>query len=139
MEIRPYLTYNGDCSEALELYKRAFKTETLDVMKFSDMPPNPEWVIPEAYLNRIVQATLKLGENYIRMSDCGPGIPGANVVETERISISVEADVESTQYAFAVLAEAGRIGMDLTETFYSVCAGVVFDKFGVMWNFSAKQ
>jgi len=27
----------------------------------------------------------------------------------------------------------------LAETFYSPCAGVVFDKFGVMWNFVAQQ
>ena len=140
MDIRPYITFNGDCNEALALYKRAFQTDTLEeVMRFSDMPPNPAWVIPDEYLNRVVQATLKFGDNFIRMSDCGPQQPPANVPESERISIAVEGDVDATKYAFAVLAEEGRVGMELAKTFYSQCAGVVFDKFGVMWNFSATQ
>ncbi|MDR0309051.1 MAG: VOC family protein [Coriobacteriales bacterium] len=137
MEIRPYITFNGDCNEAMELYKRAFKTDVLELMRFSDMPPNPMFVIPEDYQDKVVQATLKFGENYIRMSDCGPQQPPANVPESERVSIAVEADADITKHAFTVLAEEGRVGMELAETFYSPCAGVVFDKFGVMWNFSA--
>lgn len=136
MTIRPYLTFNGECSEAIELYKRAFKTDTIEVMRFSDMPPNPAWKIPDEYMNRIVQATLKFGDNFIRMSDCGPQQP-LNAPESERVSIAVETGVEETRHAFDVLAEEGRIGMPLEATFYSPCAGVVFDKFGVMWNFSA--
>lgn len=138
MEIRPYITFNGECNEALTLYKRAFRTETLQVMRFSDLPPNPAWVIPEEYQSRVVQATLKFGENYIRLSDCGPQQPPINASESERLSIAVETDVDATKHAFTVLAEEGRIGMELAQTFYSPCAGVVFDKFGVMWNFSAK-
>jgi len=103
-------------------------------MRFSDLPPNPDWVIPEEYQSRIVQVTLKLGDDFIRLSDCGPQQP-LNALESERISIAVETGAEQVKYAFAVLAEEGRIGMELAETFYSSCAGVVFDKFGVMWNF----
>jgi len=29
MKIRPYITFDGECNEALELYKRAFQTDTL--------------------------------------------------------------------------------------------------------------
>lgn len=138
MKIRPYLTYQGNCGEAIELYKRAFKTDTLQVMRFSDLPPNPEWVIPEECKNRIVQATMKFGDDFIRMSDCGPNQP-LNDPESERISIAVETSAEEVRYAFDILAaEGGRVGMQLAKTFYSPCAGVVFDKFGVMWNFVAQ-
>lgn len=137
MTIRPYLTFNGTCSEAIELYKKAFNTETIQVMKFSDLPPNPDRTIPESFKDRIVQATLKLGSDFIRMSDCGPEQP-LNDPETERISIAVETSVDEVEYAFSVIAEEGRIAMPLAKTFYSPCAGVVFDKFGVMWNFVAQ-
>jgi PhnB protein len=138
MKIRPYLTYNGTCAEAIELYKRAFKADTLQVMRFSDMPPNPNFQIPDEYRDRILQATMQFGDDYIRLSDCGPGQP-LNDPESERISLAVETTVDAVQYAFAVLAEEGRVGMPLAETFYSPCAGVVFDKFGVMWNFVAQK
>lgn len=137
MKIRPYLTYAGNCSEAIELYKRAFKTDVIQIMRFSDMPPNPNFKLPEEYLNRVVQATLKLGDDFIRMSDCGPN-QSLNDPESERISIAVETSAEEVRYAFDVIAsDGGRVGMPLAETFYSKCAGVVFDKFGVMWNFVA--
>jgi PhnB protein len=136
LKIRPYLTFNGECSEAIELYKKAFQTDTLQVMRFSDMPPNPAYPIAAEYKDRILQATMQFGDEYIRMSDCGPMQP-LNAPESERISLAIEASVEQVTSAFEILSQDGRVGMALEKTFYSPCAGVVFDKFGVMWNFSA--
>jgi PhnB protein len=138
MKIRPYLTYSGTCEEAITLYKRAFKTEPIDMMRFSDIPPNPNYPIPDGYKDKILQCRMAFGDDYIRLSDCGPGTK-LNDPESERVSIAVETSVEDVKYAFNVLAEDGRVGMSLAETFYSPCAGVVFDKFGVMWNFVAQK
>ncbi len=137
MKIRPYLTFNT-CEEAITLYKTAFRTETEHVMRFSDMPANPDFPIPEEYKNRILQCTMKFGDEFIRLSDCGPG-GELNDPESERISLAIETSIEDTMYAFNILAAEGRVGIPLTETFYSPCAGVVFDKFGVMWNFAAQK
>ena len=136
MKIRPYLTFDGECEEAITLYKHAFQTEVLDIMYFKDLPPNPDFSVSALYQDRILQATLKFGDDFIRLSDCGPGHK-FNGSESERISLAIETNIEDTQHAFAILAEKGRVGIPLAETFYSPCAGVVFDKFGVMWNFSA--
>jgi PhnB protein len=136
MKIRSYLTFDGNCAEALELYKRAFQTETMQEMRFKEMPPNPNFQIPAEYEERILQATLKFGDDYIRLSDCGPGHIFSGV-STERLSLSIEATIDEVKHAFNILAEEGRIGMELNETFYSPCAGIVFDRFGVMWNFAA--
>lgn len=138
MEIRPYITFDDECNEAIELYKRAFNCEELQIMRFRDLPPNPAWEIPEEYMNRVVQVALKFGENFIRLSDCGPQQP-LNAPESERVSIAVETKVEEVKQAFSVLAEEGRVGMELERTFYSPCAGVVFDKFGVMWNLVGQE
>ena len=140
MKIRPYITFNGQCTEAIELYKRAFKTDTIEVMLFSQMPPMPNYTLPDEYKDRVMQATMKFGDEFIRMSDCGykPGFT-LNEQESERISLAIEASVEEIKHAFEVLSETGRVGMPLTETFYSPCAGVVFDKYGVMWNLAAMQ
>ena len=140
MKIRPYLTFNGQCAEAIQLYKRAFKTDTLEVMLFSQMPPMPNYTLPDEYKDRVMQATMKFGDEFIRMSDCGykPGFT-LNEQESERISLALESSVDDIKHAFEVLSENGRVGMPLTETFYSPCAGVVFDKYGVMWNLAAMQ
>jgi PhnB protein len=138
MKIRPYLTFNGTCAEAIGLYKRAFRTDTIKVLTFGELPENPGFSIPDEYKNRIVQATLKLGDDFIRLSDCGPGAK-LNDPESERISLAIEADTDEVKHAFGVLAEEGRVGIPLGETFYSPCAGVVFDKFGIMWNFVGQK
>lgn len=132
MKIRPYLTYQGTCREAIALYERAFQTQATDITTYSDIPPNPQNPVPEGFKNQIVQAVLHIGDDFMRLSDCPKKL---NDPESERISLAVEASVEEVRYAFAVLSEEGRVAIPLEETFYSPLAGVVFDKFGVMWNF----
>ena len=136
IKIRPYLTFQGTCAEAIELYEKAFNTKVLQVVRFSDIPANPEHPVPEGFKNQIVQATMKLGNDFIRLSDCPQEL---NAPESERISLAIEASVELVKHAFSVLAEDGRISVALDKTFYSPCAGVVFDKFGVMWNFISQE
>ncbi len=138
MKLRPYLTFNGNCEEAIELYKKAFQTDVMQIMRFSDIPPSPNFTIPEDYKAKIVQATMRFGDDFIRLSDCGPGME-FNDSESERLCISAEADTAQVQHAFAILAEEGRVSMPLAQTFYSPCAGMLVDKFGVLWNFVANK
>ena len=72
----------------------------------------------------------------IRLSDCPEEL---NAPESERISLAAEASADAVRYAFSVLAEEGRIAVPIEKTFYSPYAGVVFDKFGVMWSFIAQK
>lgn len=138
MKVRSYLTYKGNCQEAIDLYKMAFKTEVIDLQRFSDITPNPNFVISEDFKSKILQCTIKFGEDFIRMSDCGPG-GELNDPESDRLSLAIEASVEDVKHAYAILAQEGRAAIPLAETFYSPCAGVVYDKFGVMWNFIGQK
>lgn len=137
MQIRPYLTFKGECQEAIDIYCKAFNTKVSQIMRFSDIPPNPnsDFSIPQEQKDWVLQATLELGDNFIRMSDCTGEL---NNKETETIAIAVECSTEEVKRAFEVLSEEGRVGVALQETFFSPCHGVVFDKFGIMWNFVAK-
>lgn len=137
MQIRPYITFKGDCQEAIEIYTRAFRTEVSELMRFSDIPPNSRnpIIIPENQKNWIIQATIPLGDNFIRLSDC---MGELNDVPTERVSIAVECSIDEVKHAFGILSEEGKVGIPLQQTFFSPCHGVVFDKFGVMWNFVAQ-
>lgn len=137
MQLRPYLTFQGECNEAIELYKRAFQTKVDQIMFFGDMPPSPDMPpIPEEMKKQVIQATMTIGNDFIRLSDC---MDKLNAPESERISIAVECTAAEVKHAFAILSEEGRVGIPLQETFFSPCHGVVFDKFGVMWNFVAQK
>ncbi len=136
MQIRPYLTFKGNCQEAIELYTRAFKTEVSEIMRFSDIPQSPgnPMLIPDSQSNWIVQATIRFGDNFMRLSDC---LGELNDAPSERLAIVVECRIDEVKCAFAALSEEGKVGIPLQQTFFSPCHGVVFDKFGVMWNFVA--
>lgn len=133
LKIRPYLTFNGNCEEAIELYKKAFKTDIKDITRYSSLPHKPGMEIPEEYKGKVLQATMKFGTDFIRLADVSPDMK-LNDVETERVALMIEATLSDVKHAFDVLAEEGHVGTPLGETYYSPLAGVVFDKYGVMWN-----
>ena|GEM_PF-2897970 len=134
MKVRPYLTYAGQCTEAIALYERAFKAELIQIARFWEMPSNPGAApLSDVEKDLVFQAIMRFGKSdFIRMSDCHGRSLNEN--ESERVSIVVETTEELVRHAFAVLSEEGRVGIELSEQIYSSCTGVVFDKFGVMWN-----
>lgn len=133
MQLRPYLSFQGDCADAIALYERAFGASVMEIMRFGDIlgggPP-----IPEEKKENIVQATLRFGEHFIRMSDAFKDL---NAALSERIAIAVECTEEEVRRAFGVLSEEGTVDMPLQQTFFSPCYGIVVDKYGVMWNLAA--
>ena len=131
MQIRPYLIFKGQCSEAIELYSRAFNTRVSEMMRFADLPADPSGPIPEALKNRVLMATLPLGDNFIRLSDT---MGGLNEAVSDRMSVSVECSCDEVRRAFGVLSEGGTVSHPLQATFYSPCFGNLHDKFGVFWN-----
>lgn len=136
MQIRPYLTFYGECQEAIELYQKAFKTEAAEIMRFSDIPPSPDnpMKLQENQKDWILQATIPFGNNFMRLSDSFREI---NDESTDRIGIVVEASIDIVNHAFEVLADDGKVDMPLQKTFFSPSYGIVYDKYGVMWNLAA--
>jgi PhnB protein len=138
MQIRPYLSFHGECQEAIKLYTKAFNIEKSEIMRFGDMPESPDnpLQISDEQKDWILQATLPFGDNFMRLSDSPREI---NDAPTDRIGIVVESSAEIVEKAFGVLKEEGRVIMHLQQTFFSPSYGIVIDKFGVMWNLAAME
>jgi PhnB protein len=138
MQIRPYLSFHGECQEAIELYTKAFNIEESEIMRFGDMPESPDNTMPisDEQKDWILQATLPFGDNFIRLSDSPLEI---NEDITDRIAVVVESTVEVVKQAFDVLQEEGTVIMPLQQTFFSPSYGILRDKFGVMWNLAAME
>lgn len=134
MKVRPYIYFHGECQGAVDLYSKAFKTEAKGLMRFSDIPSNPNMPpIPEEQKSWIIQATIQLGDNLIRLSD--------SFQKTNRegslVCISVEGSIDEIKDAFSVLEEGGKVLNPLAKTFFSPCYGSLIDKFGVHWELAA--
>lgn len=134
MAIEVYINFNGNCREAVEFYAQALKTEPPVMMTFGDAPPNPEHPIPEEAKSLIMHARLNIAGSRVMFSDV---FPGMSFVQGNNISIAyLSNDIDEVKSAFHNMKEGGRVSMELQETFWSKCYGIVVDKFGIEWQFN---
>ena len=131
MRVEPYLFYNGRCEEAIEFYKRALGAEVAMLMRMKEAPPDAgPGGVPPGSDNKIMHASVKIGEASLMMSDgqC-KGQP-----EFKGFSLSLDAtDEADAKRLFNALADGGTVHLPLTKTFFSPSFGMVGDRFGVSW------
>lgn len=132
MPVNAYITFNGNCREAVEYYAEVFGTEKPKIMTFGEVPPNPEYALPEEAKHLIMHTQLTIGGSLVMFSDSFPGMPFA---AGNNISLAfVSNDKDEIHSVFHKLKDGGTVGMDLQETFWSKLYGGVTDKFGITWQ-----
>ena len=134
MAVDVYLNFNGNCREAVEFYSKVFKTEEPQIMTFGESPPNPNFPLPEEAKNLIMHARITINGSTVMFSDTFPGSP---FVVGNNISLAVmSSNIDDIKSYFEKLKENGKVGMELQETFWSKCYGMVTDQFGISWQLS---
>ena len=127
-----YLSFDGNCEEAMLYYKSIFNGEFQAIMRYSDGPP--EYSKPEIE-NKIMHVTMTFGSNCeIKASDSFH-IP---LNKGNNFHVSIVADnVENASSYFKGLSENGQITMPFNDAFWGGKFGSVIDKFGVQWMISS--
>jgi PhnB protein len=135
MRVIPYLTYNGECEEALNLYKEVFGGEITSVMRFEEMPEDPDMPVTDAWKKKIMHAELKFGNDlFLYFSDAWEGST-AEFGDAVTVHLDVDSEEELRKY-FTGLAEDGEITMPAEKTFWGAVYGSVIDKYGIRWGFN---
>ena len=130
--IQPYLTFNGNCAEAMNFYKEVFGGELM-MQSFGDAPMD---TTPETK-DLIMHARLQNGDLILMASD---GMPGQAPVQGTNVTISVQsASKEDQEKYFNKMAEGGKITMPLEDTFWGAYFGMLTDKFGMHWMFNTEH
>jgi len=133
MKVSPYLTFNGNCAEAIVLYEKAFGVKA-ESCQYKDAPPSEGYNPPSGTENFIMHAQFCVGEGIIMMCDTTPDMKHSF---SNGMAILVQFDdEESAKKAFDILKEGGSVGMELQQTFWDKCFGSLEDKFGVGWMIS---
>ncbi len=131
MIVQPYLFFDGRCEEAIEFYKKAVGAEVLMLMRNKESPePPPPGMLPPGSENKIMHASLRIGETEVMASDGrAMGKP-----EFRGIFLSLTAANEAeADRLFNALGEGGQVIMPIGKTFFSPRFGMVADRFGVSW------
>lgn len=131
MIVQPYLSFEGRCEEAIQFYRQALGAEVLQMMRFNDSPePCPEGMLPPNTEQKIMHASLKIGESIVMATDgqCTGKAGFAGI----SLSLSLKSDEEASQM-FNALSDGGKIEMPMNRTFFASSFGMVSDRFGVSW------
>ncbi|HDR6136731.1 TPA: AMP-binding protein [Bacillus anthracis] len=102
------------------------------VGEVGDMPENPEYPVPAEAKERVLHATLKVGNTDLMISDTFPG-QGHAIGSQVTIAIQI-SNAEKAKEVFDKLQEGGEVIMPLQETFWSPAYGQVKDKFNIEWQ-----
>ncbi len=128
-----YLTFDGNCREAMTFYAKCMDAE-IEIMSFSDMPPSDEFKVPEEAKNRVMHARLAKGSSQLMASDTQPGMP---FQQGNNFSISIGCEsLEEIQSLFAAIGKNGKVTMPLQDTFWGAHFGMLVDQFGIQWMFN---
>lgn len=128
MKIRlsPYLAFNGNCTEAMNLYKSIFGG-TLEIKTFAEMPGD----IPEDQKNKVMHARLLFNDMELMASD---SMRGQEAVNGTSVALSLEYDnFEESERVFNELSAEGNILMPFEKSFWGATFGMLTDKFGIQW------
>lgn len=130
-QLTPYLTFNGNCLEAMEFYRDCLGGD-LTLQTVGESPAKDQ--MPTAMHNNVMHSQLVAGDLVFMASDMmGPG----ELVRGNGISLCIIGRSKAElQDFFARLAEGGTVGQPLQETFFGTF-GALTDKFGVNWMFQA--
>ena len=134
MKCDVYISFDGNCEEAMAFYKDIFDGEYQMIMRYKDGPP--EYSKPEIE-NKIMHTTLNFGNGCeLKASDdfSSPINKGNNC------HVSIAADDEEQGYAiFNGLMKGGKITMPFEDVFWGGKFGSGIDKFGIQWMISASD
>ena len=128
MNVQPYLSFEGRAQEAMDFYKTAIGAKVDVVMLFKDAPPDMQANMPNK--DKVMHAAFHVGDTQIMATDgqCSGKSSFSGITLTLNAASNGEAEK-----LFNALAQGGKVGMPLAETFFAHRFGMVADKFGVGW------
>lgn len=129
MRLKTYLSFNGNCRQALTFYAEQLGGQVVAMQTFGETPGCEG--LSEDVRAAILHGRVDVGPFSLMGTDATPdhpypGISGAYVVA------DVD-DVAQAETLFTALSDGAQIEMPLQQTFWAQRYGILADRFGVRW------
>lgn len=135
MKCQIYLTFNGDCEEAMNFYSDVLDGEISLMSRFVDMPPHI-YEVSEEQKNLIMHCTMEFHGCTLMASDT---VEPENLKIGTNATISINTDEASATSIFNSLKEGGKELMPFEDAFWGGKFGMLADKYGVQWMVSSEH
>jgi len=133
--VNAYLTFKGNCEEAFEFYRSAFKGEFQFIGRYKDLAQQERQNFSSEEDDKIMHVSLPISRETILM---GCDMQGQEIVKGNNITLSINTDSKAeADRLFNALSAGGEIKMPMTQTFWGSYFGLFTDKFGIQWTVSA--
>lgn len=128
LSISPYITFRGNCREAIEFYKNTLNAQVEFLQTFGESPMSDM-----GPADHIMHCTLKVEDSLVMLSD-DPSRAEDDSDTNGNISLAITLhNPEQANEIFNHLAKNGSILMPLEKTYWAQAFGMVVDQFGVKW------
>ena len=128
MHISPYLSFNGQCEEALTFYAQCLGGQLGAIFRYAGSPMADQ--APAGWQDKVMHGSVTLGGLVLMGADVAPDKYEAPKGFSLSIQIDDTADAERI---FRELGRDGRIVVPLEKTFWAERFGVLVDRFGTQW------
>ena len=127
MKLNVYLSFAGNCKEALMFYQSVLGGEIASIMTYGE---SPEDMGPADWKDKVMYGSLQVAGMDLMASDVDPD----RFVTPQGYHISIMVDdVEEAERVFGALSEGGTTVTPLEETFWAARFGMLTDRFGISW------
>jgi PhnB protein len=129
--LNPYLSFEGNCREAMNFYKEALDGE-LFLQTVGEMPAMAAKMPPHMQ-NSVLHSTLTSGDMVIMASDLNRN----KAIEGNTIGIIINCETEEElNIFFSKLSSGGKVVEPLTDMPWGGRYGAIIDQFGKQWEFN---
>ncbi|MEO8151040.1 MAG: VOC family protein [Bacteroidia bacterium] len=127
-QINSYLTFNGNCREAMNFYKECLGGElTLQTIGESPMADKMPLKMKEC----ILHSTLINGETVIMATDC---VREEGLMKGNSVSLCLQCtSEEEIKTCYEKLSAGGKANHPLENTFWGAMFGDLTDRYGNYW------
>lgn len=133
--IIPYLTFHGNCKDAIIFYEKVFHLSSTVIQYYDDYQPEGLIDLPKDLSSWVLHAEMKINNQICWLADDTNEISQGHQV---KLSLVVKTKKEALELFYGLSLD-GIVTLPPVETFYSSCHAAVIDQFGISWHLVAEE
>ena len=134
-KVSPFITFNGQCAQAMELYEKALKAKTTYKARYCEAKQADIKSYDECKKDWIFHAQMKVGKQIIMLCDGDETtLDDGTKQRKSEVCLCVEFDsAEEVKAAYDVMCKEAKIIEPLSSASYSESFAFLEDRFGIRW------